>query len=321
MLSAFPLDALSASYPYPFPPPPTAKRANTLLLKHRIADLLTREQGEAYWSLLCKLLTAKITKEEFDLGWQTHFGASPSRKQQLATGAAGDVDLDALQYLHNALLLSILYNTTRPTLPPSNVSNQGWQNKRKRPPGAAGTTDEAADPLGEHAAKRRKVKQLLSGMTRAEKKRLKILLGNKKEKLNPVGGVLGSASGQHAKFAHLASLLGGNGTSMHTAERSRTGLAPCTNPLRPQLSAEILPDLHRVSAYRTMSETRELPDVYGMHDRMTATAYASGLSGGAEGQAAALAEVALQVSEYLECAKHWIILMRSLCSLYLYRCT
>ena len=96
---------LTAAYPLPFPPPAAAKRANTLLLKHKLADLLTPEQGEAYWTLLCSLLTGKITREEFELGWAEHLSE--------AEAALGPGELE---YVHNSLLFSILYNTSKPTL-------------------------------------------------------------------------------------------------------------------------------------------------------------------------------------------------------------
>ena len=180
MLSLVPL---APSYPYPFPPPAAAKRANTLLLKHKLVDLLTPTEGEAYWTLLCNLVTAKITREEFELGWNSELSHSPA-----ATSGQ-------LEVLHNALLLSILYNTTKPTLPPASASYQGWTSKRKRGE-AALLSEGGADPLGELAKRRRKLKRLAQGMTRAEKKRLKAILGFKDEKavlpMLPVAG--GSAS-------------------------------------------------------------------------------------------------------------------------------
>lgn len=175
---------LSAAYPYPFPPPPTVKRANTLLIKHKLVELLPQELGEIYWSLLCNLITGKITREEFELGWNEHLAAA-SDGAGLIDSTAGRqhaIDHDELAYLHNALLLSILYNTTKPTLPPGNVAHTGWTSKRKR-----GGIDDlgdgpGADPLGEHACKRRRLKRLVAGMTKGEKKRLRLLLNNRDKK-------------------------------------------------------------------------------------------------------------------------------------------
>ena len=254
MLSIAPL---TAAYPLPFPPPATAKRANTLLLKHKLADLLTPEQGEVYWSLLCNLLTAKITREEFELGWAEHLSE--------AEAALGPGELE---YMHNSLLFSILYNTSKPTLPPAGVSHQGWNSKRKR--GALDTGD-TPDPLGDLARKRRRVKKLVQGMTKAEKKRLKHLLTNKKEE--PI-----------VPWSSLAS----SGFALETAEKTRSGLMPSSAGLKPPNSgqsisitgwklcididttAALQQDLSRVSAAPSCSESRELPDLQTLNDRKSA---------------------------------------------------
>jgi len=91
-------------------------------------------------------------------------------------GGGDDELFDKLEVLHNSFLLSILYNTTKTTLPPASVSHQGWTSKRKR--GEAGLIAEGGnDPLGILSKKRRKLKKLTAGMTKGEKKRLKALLG------------------------------------------------------------------------------------------------------------------------------------------------
>jgi hypothetical protein len=173
---------LTPAYPYPFPPPPTAKRANTLLLKHKLVELLPPEQGKIYWSLLCDLVTGKITREEFELGWRDHLDSLSHGLIDTHTGHNRVVDHDQLAYLHNALLLSILYNTTKPTLPPASVAHTGWTSKRKRGGIDAQGEGPGADPLGEYARKRRRLKRLVAGMTKGEKKRLRLLLNNRDKK-------------------------------------------------------------------------------------------------------------------------------------------
>lgn len=175
---------VTPSYQYPFPPPPTAKRANTLLIKHKLVELLPPEQGEVYWSLLCNLITGKITREEFELGWQEHLATSQDAGGLIDGGSGrSQIDHDQLSYLHNALLLSILYNTTKATLPPASVAHTGWTSKRKRGGVDALGEGPGADPLGEYARKRRRLKRLVAGMTKAEKKRLRLLLNNRDRKL------------------------------------------------------------------------------------------------------------------------------------------
>lgn len=202
MLSLAPL---SAAYPLPFPPPVMAKRANTLLLKHKLADLLTPAQGEAYWSLLCNLLTGRITREEFDIGWAEDLSEAEAA---LAPGE--------LEFMHNSLLFSILYNTSKPTLPPAGVSHQGWNSKRKRDVLDA---EDAPDPLGDLARKRRRIKALVNGMTKVEKKRLKNLLFNKKEE--PLAF---PSSLAHSGWA--------------PAEKTKSGLMPSSAGLKPPNSGE-----------------------------------------------------------------------------------
>lgn len=175
---------LTPAYPYPFPPPPTVKRANTLLIKHKLVELLPPELGEIYWSLLCSLITGKITREEFELGWNEHLAAASEGAGVIDStgGRQHAINHDELAYLHNALLLSILYNTTKPTLPPASVAHQGWTSKRKRGGIDAMGEGPGADPLGEHARKRRRLKRLVAGMTKGEKKRLRLLLNNRDKK-------------------------------------------------------------------------------------------------------------------------------------------
>lgn len=75
--------------------------------------------------------------------------------------------------LHNALLLSILYNTTRPSLPPAALRHAGWH-KRKRD--KDGVKFEDRDP------KRRRVKATVMAIGKRERAELKMLgLGPKKE--------------------------------------------------------------------------------------------------------------------------------------------
>lgn len=179
------LPPLAPNYPYAFPPPSSTKRANTLLIKHALVDLLPVEIGELYWSLLTKLVTGRITKNEFELGWSSMRQLSESNNN-IANDVEADDLFERLEILHNSFLLSILYNTTKTTLPPASVSHQGWTSKRKR--GEAGLLAEGgSDPLGILNKKRRKLKKLTAGMTKSEKKRLKALLGvnassNEKEK-------------------------------------------------------------------------------------------------------------------------------------------
>lgn len=74
--------------------------------------------------------------------------------------------------LHNALLLSILYNTTRPTLPPSAVRHTGWH-KRQR--------DKDGHKIEDRDPKRRKVKALVMALGKKERADVKALALGKKD--------------------------------------------------------------------------------------------------------------------------------------------
>lgn len=70
-----------------------------------------------------------------------------------------------LVQLHNALLLSILYNTTKSTLPSSSHRHLGWQKRRKRD--ASGQKIENGDP------KKRKLKATIMAIGKFERGEIK----------------------------------------------------------------------------------------------------------------------------------------------------
>ncbi|CAD6584935.1 MAG: hypothetical protein CYPHOPRED_002891, partial [Cyphobasidiales sp. Tagirdzhanova-0007] len=252
-------------YPIPpplFPPPPSSKRANTLLLKHSLVHLLSPQDGHAYWSLLCNLITARITRQEFDQGWEDQLAHTPP-------AISGQLDL-----LHHALLLSILYNTCTPTLPPASVSHQGWTSMRKRGE-AAMLAEGGQDPLGLIARKRRKLKRLVQGMTKAEKKRLREV--KVKE---------GDEEGQGDKAAK---------DNKNPSTRSLGLYPPSAGLLKTSLTASAQQEHLRVQAVPSALESQYLPDLQTLTDRMSAVAYASGRSAPVDPQAARLASVALDI--------------------------
>jgi hypothetical protein len=68
--------------------------------------------------------------------------------------------------LHNALVLSILYNTTRPTLPPLSVRHSGWH-KRQR--------DKNGFAMQDRDPKRRRIKAAVMAIGKRERAELKML--------------------------------------------------------------------------------------------------------------------------------------------------
>jgi hypothetical protein len=74
--------------------------------------------------------------------------------------------------LHNAILLSILYNTTLPNPPPSSLRHSGWQ-KRKR--AVDGSKVEDTDP------KRRAYKAAVMALGKRERAEIKLKASVKRE--------------------------------------------------------------------------------------------------------------------------------------------
>lgn len=68
--------------------------------------------------------------------------------------------------LHNALLLSILYNTTRPTLPPASLRHVGWH-KRAR--------DKDGNKIPDPDPKKRKLKASIMAIGKRERAEIKAL--------------------------------------------------------------------------------------------------------------------------------------------------
>lgn len=77
---------------------------------------------------------------------------------------------DAVQ-LHNALILSVLYNTTRPSLPPSSIRHSGWH-KRKR--------DKDGQSLYDRDPKRRRIKEQIMALGKRERGEIKSFANAKK---------------------------------------------------------------------------------------------------------------------------------------------
>ncbi|SCZ89496.1 BZ3500_MvSof-1268-A1-R1_Chr1-1g01218 [Microbotryum saponariae] len=285
----------------PAPPPTVPKRADLLSLKLKLADLLPPHLGQLYWTSLVEFMSGQINRDELQGVFERVFGK----------GKPGEHDT-ALQ-LHNALLLSILYNTTRIAVPPSTLRHSGFQVKRRLgapndPPNNGSTSD--VDPL------RKKLKTLVMSLGKRERREIKALVPTQT-------GVTGTAASttsaaallQQQDQAQLQAIKEAGGVvpsalakreSERERERKRDkelvrlstlGAALESGKRRGEVDAigggtggktdpAITQEYQRIIASSSAkdsllcSTSKLLPDVDGLRDRMTLVVFESGLVGG-----------------------------------------
>lgn len=116
--------------------------------------------------------------------------------------------------LHNAILLSILYNTTLPNLPPSSLRHTGWQ-KRKR--ATDGSKVEDTDP------KRRAYKAAVMALGKRERAEIKLKASVKREaEIEPEEGRLGTS------FDSRGGRVGADGLPLALADTKAPSASECT---------------------------------------------------------------------------------------------
>ncbi|KAG0220760.1 transcriptional regulator of RNA polII, SAGA, subunit-domain-containing protein [Mortierella sp. GBAus27b] len=222
-----PLQSAPASTPAPASTSATATgpadkdgRQDVLLLKQQLAEALG-ENGPSYWQALTDFVCGKLNRQEFDFYANLYL----SRKNAP---------------LHNQFILATIHNAQREAPPPSKGSD-GW-NKGRR--GKDGKIVKEKDP------KKRKIKNQILSLGKAERERIKAL----KE--------------QHK----------GSGMIKQKMKEHRA-LKPMTPALsQPAQIAEYNRGAHAPLCF----DSKELPDFELMKDRMTAVAMENGLMGGVQ---------------------------------------
>ncbi|GAA5968640.1 hypothetical protein JCM21900_006410 [Sporobolomyces salmonicolor] len=273
---------LPSLLPSPLSPPP--KRADVVSLKLRLAALLPTHAGQAYWSAFTDFVLGRINRIE--LG------------EVLARCFKGESKADAVK-LHNALLLSILYNTTRPYLPPSSIRHTGFlpRGKKRALHGFTGSLTAAQEQ------KRRKLKESVMSLGRRERGEIK-LLGSaaqgeagiakkgkgveqeeeeRRERARRLGrgeGLAGAMGASRAGGAEVET----DGVPKGLREREREGVA-----LPPTLPQDYL----RLVQTPLCCESRMLPDAATLQDRMLLLAYEEGMVEGVEARTAGLVSGAI----------------------------
>ncbi|KAM0755939.1 hypothetical protein T439DRAFT_320637 [Meredithblackwellia eburnea MCA 4105] len=231
------------------------KRADILSLKLRLAALLPPDHGQQYWVALVDFVTGKINRDELAIVMKRTIGHYSEAVQ-----------------LHNALILSILYNTTRPSLPPPSIRHAGWH-KRHR--------DKDGFKLEDRDPKRRRIKQSVMAIGKRERADLKMLgIGSGKKESDK--------DRERANQRALTETLDSRGP-----EIGKDGL-PVTlasSSAQPSLQQDYL----RCMKAPLCCESRMLPDSETLKDRMSLLAFDSGLGGGADSKAAALGVQAVEM--------------------------
>ncbi|KNZ53494.1 hypothetical protein VP01_3225g3 [Puccinia sorghi] len=275
-------DPFVGSLPAHLYPPPPNKRADTLLIKQEIADAMSEDDGMAYWSSLVKFLKGQLDRSEFE--------AQTARL----------LNSEKLISLHNALVLSILYNTTRTDLPPANSPNDfnpfsttgtGWH-KRKRvqqPPAPPATpavpVKVVKAKIEERDPKKRRLKEAVMALGQRERNRLKQIASLREDqldqhlKLNPQPFAPPPLSSHHFIFPERSENV------MNTPLASKMKIS----------SSTLYQDYMRCQQAPICSESKQLPDLDTLKDRMSLIAFDSGLVNGVDKTASSLALIALEV--------------------------
>ncbi|KAF9172271.1 hypothetical protein BGX21_005171 [Mortierella sp. AD011] len=203
-------------------PPQTDKdgRLDVLLLKQQLAEALG-ENGPSYWQALTDFVSGKLDRQEFDFYANLYL----SRKNAS---------------LHNQFILANIHNAQTETPPPSKGS-VGWGKGKK---GKDGKLLKEKDP------RRRKIKNHILSLGKAERERIKAL---KEQYRN-------------------------NGLVKQKLKEHRV-----SRPMAPTISQQPqIAEYNRGAHAPLCFESKELPDFEAMRDRMTAVAMENGLMGGVQ---------------------------------------
>ncbi|SJX64043.1 related to HFI1-adaptor protein required for structural integrity of the SAGA complex [Sporisorium reilianum f. sp. reilianum] len=263
-------------------PPHRPIRADTLDLKQKLAVALG-QNGARYWQTLMQFLKGAIDRSEFEA---------------LAHKALKTEHI----HLHNALILGILYNASADVPGPS--SRAARRITRLLPDGTTVTEEEEEEPS------RKRLRNLVAGLPRKERLRLKNLEKAGKLGANAVGGAasLGWAGAaadmlekkrkdeekrkvadDRRKVRQYKSAIGAKDWKGQAIQATQQIAA-----VRTKLSFSAQQAVMRAMQAPLCVESKHLPDLDGIKDRMTLLAVENGMPGGVQPQAAAMVLSALQ---------------------------
>ncbi|KPV73749.1 uncharacterized protein RHOBADRAFT_54934 [Rhodotorula graminis WP1] len=288
------ITSIAALLPAPAHPPP--KRTDTVALKLRLAELLDPDHGHLYWTGLGDFVAARINRAEWDDVLRRAFGPDQAVRDQAFK-------------LHNALLLSILYNTTRPFLPPSSVRHSGFHPRGAKKRGAGGLTGDGAGLASAAEDKRRRLlRDKVMSLGRRERAEVK-LLGSATAAAAAAAAVAHKGKlakeGADAEERRRRRLAEGDPLGEAVGAASRGGGARVDQDGVPRalrdrerqgatLPATLAQDYGRYVQLPLCCESRMLPDAETLRERMVALAYEEGMPDGVEARSAALVQGAIE---------------------------
>ncbi|KAJ9473971.1 Transcriptional regulator of RNA polII [Pseudozyma hubeiensis] len=257
-------------------------RADTLDLKQKLAVALG-QNGARYWQTLVQFLKGAIDRAEFEA---------------LAHKALKAEHI----HLHNALILGILYNASADVPGPSSRASR--RITRILPDGTTITEEEEEEPS------RKRLRNLVAGLPRKERLRLKNLENVGKLGANAVGGAAGlgwagsaadmlekkrkdeekrKVAEDRRKVRQYKSAIGAKDWKGQAIQATQQIAA-----VRGKLSFTAQQAVMRAMQAPLCVEAKQLPDLDGIKDRMTLLAVENGMPGGVQPQAAAMVLSALQ---------------------------
>ncbi|PWZ03654.1 hypothetical protein BCV70DRAFT_209895 [Testicularia cyperi] len=258
-------------------------RADTLDLKQKLAVALG-PNGARYWQALVQFCKGNIDRSEFEAL------AHKSLKSEHV-------------HLHNALILGILYNASADVPGPSS-SRASRRVTRVLPDGTTVTEEEEEEPS------RKRLRTLVAGLPRKERMRLINLEKSGKLGANSIGGVAGlgwagsaadmlekkrrdeekrKVAEDRRKVRQFKSAIGARDWKGHAIDASHQIAS-----VRGMLSFSTQQAVARALQQPLCVESKQLPDLESLKDRMTMLAVEAGMPGGVQPQAAAMVLCALQ---------------------------
>ncbi|KAJ1653127.1 hypothetical protein IWQ61_006694, partial [Dispira simplex] len=216
-------------------------RWDALAIKQQLADALG-ENGPLYWRALTDFITGKLNRQEFDFYANLYIPADQV-------------------HLHNSFILATIHNAHHNDQPPDVECTVEWSRKRKYGDGCTlnGTAEEGneedavLDIAKQQKIRRKKLKQLIQSMSKADRRMIRQLL----KKQEPKASV-----------------------SAVTALVTQANHRPVIPVSIQQITSSAVTDYARGVQAPLCFDEKGIPDVESIRDRLVAIALEHGLLDG-----------------------------------------